>query len=57
MDLPAAREHIERMQTQITRSVSIAPADFSFALQLMQHGFSLERVKELLRRLNTADLG
>ena len=57
MDLPAAQKHIERMQTQITRSVSIAQADFSFALQLLHHGFSLERVKELLQRLNTAGLG
>lgn len=55
MDLPAARQHMERMQTQITHSVSIAQADFSFALQLMHHGFSLERVKELFRQLNTAD--
>ena len=55
MHLRQAKEHIERMQQRITGSVSIDKADFSFALQLLHHGVSLDAVKGLYRSLNSAD--
>ena len=54
MNLHQAKDQMKRMQRQITHSVSIDKADFSFALQLLHQGYSMDEVKGLYRRLNTA---
>ena len=55
MNMKQATQHIATIQTRIQNSVSIDKADFSFALQMLNHGHSLEEVKKLYRYLNVVD--